>query len=569
MGMGATNTLERVAARLGLVEGAEVKFERSLDVTNAGVLFALPALLACGLLRHTDQHFSLPKGYYRLDSIFLLLALMTLSRLKHVESLRYCAPGEWGKVLGLDRIPEVRTLREKIKLLAKNEQPTLWSAELCRDWMGQAPDEATMLYVDGHVRVYHGSQTKLPRHYVARQRLCLRATADYWVNAMNGQPFFMLSKAVDPGLISVLEKDIVPRLEREIPNQPSAEDLAADPLLHRFTLIFDREGYSPGLFLRMKEKRIACLTYHKFPGEKWADEEFQFRPVTLGAGDVIEMKLAERGTCLGSKAEELWVREIRKRSEAGVQTAILSTDFKSELAPIAASMFARWSQENFFRYMRIHFGLDTLIDYSTEEIPETTQVVNPAYREIDGKVRKKVGTLSRKLAEFGALSLEGEIAKENVEPFEKKKAALQQDVKQLKDEVDGLKADRKKIAPHIPVSKLPEDHRFKRLATQSKHFIDTIKMIAYRSESAMAHVLGEKMARPDEVRTLLRELYRTEADLLPDAVNKTLTVRLHHLASHVNDAVIRHLCAELNATETTFPGTDLRLVYDFVSSQNP
>ena len=70
--------------------------------------------------------------------------------------------------------------------------------------MAAAPEQAGVLYVDGHVRVYHGHQTQLPRHYVARQKLCLRATVDYWVNAMDGQPFFAVNVAADPGLIQVL-----------------------------------------------------------------------------------------------------------------------------------------------------------------------------------------------------------------------------------------------------------------------------------------------------------------------------------------------------------------------------
>jgi hypothetical protein len=66
--------------------------------------------------------------------------------------------------------------------------------------MQDDPDSAGIFYVDGHVRVYHGAQTALPRHYVSRQRLCLRATTDYWVKALDGQPFFVVTKAVDPGL---------------------------------------------------------------------------------------------------------------------------------------------------------------------------------------------------------------------------------------------------------------------------------------------------------------------------------------------------------------------------------
>jgi hypothetical protein len=89
-------------------------------------------------------------------------------------------------------------------------------------------------YADGHVRVYHGKLAALPRCYVARQKLCLRGTTDYWVNALDGRPFFLVSRPVDPGLIKVLRIEIVPRLLADAPSQPAAAALAADPLLHRF-----------------------------------------------------------------------------------------------------------------------------------------------------------------------------------------------------------------------------------------------------------------------------------------------------------------------------------------------
>ena len=94
-------------------------------------------------------------------------------------------------------------------------------------------------------------------------------------------------------------------------------------------------------------------------------------------------------------------------------------------------------------------------------------------------------------------------------------------------------------------------------------------MIAYRAETAMALTLREKMARYDDAPSLLRALYSTDADLLPNPQEKTLTVRLHPLANDSSDAVVRYLCAELNTTKTLFPGTDLRLIYESVSSQNP
>ncbi len=163
MGMGATNTINRVAASIGTIGDVPITFTPSLDVPSGGVLLALPALLSIGLLSHTKEFFRLPGGYYGLETIFVLLACMALSRIKTIESLRYCAPGEWGKLLGLDRIPEVRTLRRKIKILS-GRKPEKWSARLCADWMESDPQSAGTLYIDGHVRVYHGHKTTLPRH---------------------------------------------------------------------------------------------------------------------------------------------------------------------------------------------------------------------------------------------------------------------------------------------------------------------------------------------------------------------------------------------------------------------
>jgi hypothetical protein len=566
MGRGATAVMERLAASLGQLEEAAPRFDCAVDIAKGGVLLALPALLVSGLLRHSAKYFRLPAGFYGLTSIFLLLAFMALGRLRSIEALRYYAPGEWGKLLGLDRAPEVRTLRIKLKHLADQEQAFSWSSTLCQEWMLEAPEEAAVLYVDGHVRVYHGRTKVLPKHYVARERLCLSATADYWVNAMDGKPFLVVSQAVDPGLLQVLEHDIVPRLEADIPQQPGAEQLDADPLLHRFTVVFDREGYSPEFFATMKKRRIACLTYHKYPGQDWASDEFIATEIRMASGQQLTIRLAERGTKLSNG---LWVREFRKLCESGHQTAFLSTDYRAPAAVLAAAMFGRWSQENFFRYMRQNFNLDGLVDYRSDNVPETIMVVNPAYRALDGEVRKKLGLLNRRIAEFGALNLDGEIEPATVEAYAQKKSDLQEIIAGLKKDVDELKAQRKATQRHIAYKDLPADARFDRLSTQSKHLIDTIKMIAYRAETAMAQIVRQMMSRHDDARSLLRAIYSTEVDLVPDQEAKILTVRLHPLANTSSDQALKHLCAELNATETHFPGTELRLIYELVSAQSP
>ena len=227
LGYATTRTLERVLSSCGLLHGAPLKFEAADDVAKGGVLLALPALLGEGLLSHTREHYALPPGYYPMETIFVLLALLALVRCQSLEQTRYEAPGEWGRLLGLDR-------------------------------------------------------------------------------------------SVNPGLVAVLRDQIIPRLLTDAP-QPSAEALQADPQAVRFTVVVDREGFSPALFAELWEKRIAILTYHKRPGDPWPATEFTPKKVRLYTGQEVERKLAERATPLKNG---MTVREVRLLDEDGAQGSI-------------------------------------------------------------------------------------------------------------------------------------------------------------------------------------------------------------------------------------------------------
>ena len=559
MGCATTRTEERLLAALGVLRQAPVQFESAADVPLGGVLWALPALLAEGLLRHSRKLFTLPEGFYPLETIFLVLAFMALVRVRSLEALRYEPPGEWGQLVGLDRIPEVRTLRQKLDQLCPQPGVVMtWSSQLAREWMADQPENDGVYYADGHVRVYHGKLAKLPRHYVARQKLCLRGTTDYWINALDGRPFFLVSRPVDPGLIEVLRSEIVPRLLEDAPGQPTAAALAVDPLLHRFTLVFDRAGYSPAFFAEQKAQRVAVITYHKFPGQDWPQAEFSSQPLVLANGESVTLCLAERGTCLSNG---LWVREIRQREESGHQVSVLATDYRSELRPIAVRMFARWTQENFFKYMREHYAIDRLVEHGTEPLPETTLVVNPAWRKLDSQIRRAQALRERDHAAFGALSLSATPEAPELEAWQQQKARLHQTITTRQSQLEELKAQRKETPRHLTLKELPPAEQFPRLRAERKHFVDTIKLIAYRAETALVGTVRETLARSDDARALVRELMRTTADLHPNLEQKTLTVCLHPLPSRLQDQAVRHLAEELTATETVFPGTDLRLIF--------
>jgi hypothetical protein len=564
-GRSCTRHEERFAASMGALNEAAARFECCGDVSFGGVLFSLPALLSNGLLYKSEDYFELPWGYYGLSSVLITLSFLVLLRVKSLEGVRYMPPGELGKLVGLDRIPEVKTLRDKVSKLKESGNVSRWQNDLSRYWMESSPDLSGYLYVDGHVRVYFGKQTKLPRRYVSRERLCLRGMTDYWVNDALGQPFFVVTTALTSGLLAMLKSEIIPRLLTDVPNQPCDQALSEDLYLHRFVIIFDREGYSPAFFEEMFfQHRIACTTYRKYAGDDWPTDEFEEEEVLFKNGEKVQMNLAERRLCT---SEFFWVREIRRLSKNGHQTSIITSNFKSERWEIAAAMFQRWSQENFFKYMLQHFGIDRLIEYETQAISETARVVNPQYRAIDSQIRKQNSKLTRLHAKFGSMTMDIDQHK-SVMKYQRRMAELQEQIAFEQKTINDLKQQRKLFPKHITISELSENDKFSKLATEKKHFIDTIKMIAYRAETALANIIRPHMPRKDEARSLVRQIFNTEINLIPNEQDKQLLVELHNLTSEYADKLAQMICRELNETDTTFPGTDMKIHYKMVSEKN-
>lgn len=560
MGVGATNSPDRAAAAMGLINGVKIQFQACLDVPMVGLLCALPSVLANGLLSSIDKLGRI-QGYYSLTQILLVLVFMMLARIRSVEQLRGYAPGEFGKLIGLDRIPEVRCLRSKMDAVAGEGHADRWACALSEEWLQQVKDRLGFLYIDGHVKVY-GGQVELPRRFVSRQRLCLRGISSYWINDAIGQPFFVIEKQIDPGLIDVIKNDIVPRLLQDVPNQPSEEALCADPHLHRFVIVFDREGYSADFFKYLwDEHRIGCLTYKKNCTDIWTEEEFNTVKTTTATGEPVEMKLAERGVCLGKT--RLLIKEVRKLTGSGHQTAIICTAKRLEAAQIAPGMFARWSQENYFSYAMHHFNIDALTSHSTESFSGTETVINPRWRELDRQQRSLTGKLNQMRAKYVAMD-----AQKRAEPGHRqhaqwllKKAELFDQIEAGMQRLEQIKASKKEVERRVKLEDLPEENQFAKLSSSRRSLLNTIAMIAYRSETAMGLLLERHDYSLSRSRALLQDLFVRCGDLLPDYSKNILNIHLHSAATPRDNRAINELLKELNETETVFPNTDLKMVF--------
>jgi len=555
IGIAATRVEDRVFSAAGL-QNAVISFDPSESVKFGGVLLLLPFLLANGLLSYKKYYSQRISGYYDFDSVILNLAFMYLCRIKSVEQLKHHSPGEIGKLLGLDRIPEARCLRSIVKELSVQEKASEWNAYLSEEWINQ--EDTNIYYIDGHVQVYHGHLANLGKKHVSRQKLCLPGMVEFWVNNADGLPYFFVTGQVNEKLQEMITTQLAPQLLELTDGRVSQDELEADGTLARFTLVFDREAYSPVFFKELWDCfRIAVITYRKNVKDKWDEEDFS--EYKVGTDVKSDMKLCEKQVELNG----VELREIRRLTDSGHQTSVITTNYKISMALIAFYMFSRWTQENFFRYMRQEYDIDRIMQYGVEELDKTIMIVNREYNNLSyklKKIRERKARCQAKLYVLVEENVEGEMeqTKKNIE----EQSGYRQKLELLEAEELEVIAQRKQQPYRVSIGEMPEDTRYNKLKMESKHLQNIIKIICYRSESAIANLLaGYYRKSTNEIRALVKSIIFAKADLYPDYQTKTLTVRLNTLATPRDNMAIREIYQTLNDYEAIFPGTDLKLIY--------
>lgn len=559
--MATTRLEDRIACSLGDGNSGGVQFEESQSLIGGGVLFLLPALLAQGLLK-TKEVYSWPsKFYYSLESIVLTLAFMALLRIKNPEQLKQCKPGELGRIIGLDRVPEVKCLRRKIDLLTAQHQATHLNTILVDSWYsGDSSQDAEFLYIDGHVRIYYGDKANLPVKYVSRQKLCLSATTEYWVNDARGMPVMMVMGELTEKLQTVIEHQIIPELQKTIllSRKPQGDNTPV------CTFIFDREAYEPAFFRRLWETyKIAIITYRKNVKDKWPDECFKSVAVSV-LQQIVNMQLCEQGTSLGG----YWFREIRRKGETGHQTSIVTTHPTLEPNFIAGRMFGRWSQENFFRYLIEDYDFDKMVSFGIEPVDPEKEIVNPQYRKLTHqlkKLREKIQRLEARFFPLIQLAIDQPL--DNLPLITSKQMEYKEKIDFFKNQEMELLNQRSRLKPRLKVCQMPQQERYNKLKTESKLLMNVIRMICYRAESSVAQWIAPYLAKAEnEKRMVVKQIIQSNADLNPDYEKKSLKVTLHSLSAARFNHAAAELASLLNQTETTFPGTNLKMIFEITAN---
>jgi transposase-like protein len=556
---------ERVLARWGLLgEGAVPVFTPGARYPLAGLLLALPALEGTGLLDAAREVYGrLKDGFYGLAATLLTLTFLALAGEPRAEGATRVPPAALGRVLGLDRAPEVKTIRRKLGELAAAGKAAELVMALARRHAAARPDTLGFLHVDGHARVYHGTRTVQKTH-VARLKFPAPATMETWVTGQDGDPVFMVIAEPSDSLAAEVRR-LLPDL-RGIVGQG-----------RRVTVCFDRGGWSPALFADITAAGFDLLTWRKGPAPDLPADTFTAVTCTDDRDRRHEYDLADTTAELAvnegpRKGQTVSLRQVTRRvpAKAGAtrQIHVLTSRTDLTAGEVCWRMTSRWREENYFRYARTHFALDALDSYAAAPDDPHRLVPNPAKKTAAARIRaaEAAAQAAEAARDAALLQLRSPAPGQAAYLSNQVINALAAPVEAAWQELEQAEQAAAAVPARVPLSALTPD--MVRLDAETKQITHAIRMAAYNAETVLARALDGHYARAgDEAYALIREALTTSGDIVPG--DGQLVIRLDPLTAPRRTQALAALCDQLTATGARYPGTDLVLRYEVKSHPSP
>ena len=504
-----------------------------------GLALYYPALAAVGLIEVARWLFRLARSErFGVRATVTTLFFMTLLSRTTLEAAKHLRRVEFGAVVGSGRAPCVKTLRRKLAELAGQKMAGELGVRLARHWVDTGMVATAYLYVDGHMKSYTGKR-KLQEVWNSQRRMPLPGVHSYFVGDDSGHPLLFLTEELSTNLAKAM-----PRIVEAI------RQVLGD---RRFTIIFDRGGYDGNLFAWLTAHKISFITYQrgnpKLPDTAFSRRECRFE------GRRVRFMIAADEVKVGKTGP--W-RRVVIRTKDGHQTPIV-TNLGPEIgaARIACLMFARWRQENLFKYMGAHHGLDQLVSYGSDPANGDTLVANPERKRLDRLIAEKRKQLAALRAELGDALLDEPKLGRSAHGLKIAQAGAVKRLRSLESDIDTLVAARKPLAAKIRVADTGQRRDVMRL--EHKAIVDRIKISAYNAEEWLLDRLICHYPNPHDVRDLLRSFAELSGRI--DTTDNGVIVTLDPPDTPIHRRALRGLVEDLNSIGATFPGTDEPVTY--------
>lgn len=532
---------------------AAVVFTACASAPRAGLLTALPGIAHSGLLTCAREVFPVvPAGFYGLETMLLEGVLRALAGEPRAEGATRIPPADLGRVLGMDRAPDVATIRRKIGQLAKLGKGAQLQGAIAHHHLTRPSEDAVVVYVDGHVRAYQGTRA-IAKTHVARLKFPAPATVETWISDSRGDPVMVVMAEPAASLAAEL-RSLLPDLRAAVGDE------------RRVLVGFDRGGWSPTLFRDMHTAGFDSLTWRKGPIPDLPEAAFTMVSYTDEHGREHAWELADTpvevpltdGTTFAMR--QVTRKETRKHHVR--QLHILTTRRDLPAGEVVYRMGSRWRQENQLRYARIHLDLDSHDSYATTPDDGARKVPNPAKKTSRDQVQALYQRVEREKARADAALLAathgttGELLLTN-EAYN----ALTGPLHAAQDALGAARDHHATIPSRVPLRDLTPDQQV--LDVEVKLLHHAIRMSAYTTLTALARDIRTTTtyARAgDEAHTLARMVLNHPGDIDPRRPG-VLAITLDPMPTRRQTRAVAELCDHLTATHTLYPGTDRVLRY--------
>jgi len=555
-------SLDRMAAMFGLLEDAKPIFAAGSNLPWVGGFMAIALLSGDPLLPTAGKVFGkvLGSAFYGLRTVMVTVVMMALLRIKRPENLREHEACGLGRILGLDRICEVKTLRRKFHILSGQNKADTFLEQLGKARVKDLEQPPEVLYIDGHVCVYTG-KSLIGQIHAARKNCVTKGTTQNWVNLPGQQPLFFLTSEFNEGLVSALPAVI-----------EKAKEVCE---VKHFTLVFDRGGFCGELFETLLEQGHNIITYRRGKSEDWPIERFEPTETTIGkktyprapAEALVKLPVyqevaAKSGVLRRQKSgRTITMKEIRILREDGGQTVVLTgPGNKAELTEICDTLFKRWgAQENIFKYLLSEFALDATTEYGDVALSENITHPNPQYVKVQKQIKKlktQVGKLLAKLKMplAGKEEEQPEIQKK-IKKWQKSKTGVK--ALDLSGKIEKLQEKLPAMTPRCPA----HESGLRRLKSENRTLTTTLKLTAYHIETKLLEMIRPHYKQhAKEGRKVIASALRSHGSIRLESGR--IIIGLEKQSSPARTRAIGKLCAQLNELKAIYPGTDLRIVFE-------
>ena len=465
-------------------------------------------------------------------------------------------PAALGRVLGLDRAPEVKTIRRKLGELAVAGKAADLIMALARRHAAARPQALGFLYVDGHARAYYGTRNVQKMH-IARLKFPAPATEETWVTGQDGEPVFMVAAEPSDSLAGELRR-LLPQLRQVVGEG------------RRVTVCFDRGGWSPALFADITAAGFDLLTWRKGPAPDVQADKFTTITCADDRGREHAYDLADTTITLTiregpRKGQTVSLRQVTRRVPArhGGTRQIHALTTRTDLAAgeVCWRLTSRWREENYFRYARTHFALDALDSHAATPDDPGRLVPNPAKKTAAAQVRHAeiLAAAAEAQRDASLAALRNPAPGQPVTITNQMINALDAPVEAAWAELHAAQDAAAAVPARIRLGEIAPD--MVRLEAEVKQITHAIRMAAYNAETTLARALDGHYARAgDEAYALIREALTASGDICPG--NGQLLIRLDPLTAPRRTQALAALCDQLNQTQACYPGTDLVLRYE-------